>query len=245
MKIFKGFDSLRSIIRPTATIGSFDGVHRGHAELLRTVTDTAHANGGESLVFTFEPHPRITLGQADGLTLLTTFDEKVFLMERAGIDNIAVIPFDKAFSRVSPEGFIRDYIIERAGVETLVVGYNHRFGRNKQGSYHYLGHNGFGMRIIEVPECDVDAMKVSSTAVRKLIGEGAMTQAAKLLGHPYIVIGESESGHINIAEPLKALPPAGTYEVSVNGRSAVAAVGDRQITINNGDTPDGRVAITF
>ena len=167
MRVFYGFDALPHFVRPTVTVGSYDGVHSGHLALLRTVAGRARAQGGESVVLTFEPHPRVTLGRADGLRLLTSLEEKIYLLGQQGIDNLIVIPFDKAFSALAPDTFIRDYLVGRIGAETLVVGFNHRFGRDKQGSYDYLGSHGFGLEVVEVGECDVDAEKVSSTVIRR------------------------------------------------------------------------------
>lgn len=197
------------------TVGSYDGVHSGHLALLRTVAGRARAQGGESVVLTFEPHPRVTLGRADGLRLLTSLEEKIYLLGQQGIDNLIVIPFDKAFSALAPDTFIRDYLVGRIGAETLVVGFNHRFGRDKQGSYDYLGSHGFGLEVVEVGECDVDAEKVSSTVIRRLVAQGDMARAARLLSHPYLVIGTAAAGRIRTDDPLKLLPPAGSYQVRI------------------------------
>lgn len=215
MRVFYGFDALPHFVRPTVTVGSYDGVHSGHLALLRTVAGRARAQGGESVVLTFEPHPRVTLGRADGLRLLTSLEEKIYLLGQQGIDNLIVIPFDKAFSALAPDTFIRDYLVGRIGAETLVVGFNHRFGRDKQGSYDYLGSHGFGLEVVEVGECDVDAEKVSSTVIRHLVAQGDMARAARLLSHPYLVIGTAAAGRIRTDDPLKLLPPAGSYQVRI------------------------------
>mgnify|MGYP001309403217 FL=1 len=115
MRVFYGFDALPHFVRPTVTVGSYDGVHSGHLALLRTVAGRARAQGGESVVLTFEPHPRVTLGRADGLRLLTSLEEKIYLLGQQGIDNLIVIPFDKAFSALAPDTFIRDYLVGRIG----------------------------------------------------------------------------------------------------------------------------------
>lgn len=215
MRIFHGFDALPRFEHPAATVGSYDGVHTGHRALLSAVADAARAQGGESVVFTFEPHPRVTLGKAEGLRLLTSLEEKACLLAGAGVDNLVVIPFDRSFSRLSADEFIGGMLVGRAGIETLVVGFNHRFGRDKQGSYDYLGSHAFGLRVVEVAECDVDERKVSSTVVRNLIAAGDMAGAARMLAHPYLLIGEAEAGRIRIGEPLKLLPPPGEYAVRI------------------------------
>lgn len=244
MHIFHGFDALPRFNHAAATVGSYDGVHSGHLALLRTVTDAAWAQEGESVVFTFEPHPRITLGTAEGLKLLTTLDEKIYLFEKLCIDNLVIIPFDEDFSRLTPEEFVRDCIVGCAGIETLVVGFNHRFGHDKQGNYALLGQEDFGLKVIEVAECDVDEEKVSSTVVRKLIEKGDMTHAMRMLAHPYVVIGNAEEGGLCV-DPIKLLPPAGIYDVHVNGEPAkITVAASRYLTIHDG-YPDGRVVITF
>mgnify|MGYP000756223256 FL=1 len=245
MRVFYGFDALPHFVRPTVTVGSYDGVHSGHLALLRTVAGRARAQGGESVVLTFEPHPRVTLGRADGLRLLTSLEEKIYLLGQQGIDNLIVIPFDKAFSALAPDTFIRDYLVGRIGAETLVVGFNHRFGRDKQGSYDYLGSHGFGLEVVEVGECDVDAEKVSSTVIRRLVAQGDMACAARLLSHPYLVIGTAAAGRIRTDDPLKLLPPAGSYQVRIGGRPARLTVDASQNLIIRDGCPDGRAVLTF
>lgn len=245
MRIFYGFGTLPRFVRPTVTVGSYDGVHSGHMALLRTVADTARTQDGESVVLTFEPHPRVTLGRADGLRLLTSLEEKACLLAEQGIGNMIVIPFDKAFSALPPDAFIRDYLVGRLGAETMVVGFNHRFGRDKQGSYDYLGSHGFGLKVVEVGECDVDAEKVSSTVIRRLVAQGDMARAARLLSHPYLVIGTAAANRIRIDEPLKLLPPPGVYDVHADGRQAKLTVDASQNLIIRDGCPDGRVVLTF
>ncbi|KAA3142825.1 FAD synthetase family protein [Alistipes onderdonkii] len=245
MRVFYGFDALPHFVRPTVTVGSYDGGHSGHLALLRTVARRARAQGGESVVLTFEPHPRVTLGRADGLRLLTSLEEKIYLLGQQGIDNLIVIPFDKAFSALAPDTFIRDYLVGRIGAETLVVGFNHRFGRDKQGSYDYLGSHGFGLEVVEVGECDVDAEKVSSTVIRHLVAQGDMARAARLLSHPYLVIGTAAAGRIRTDDPLKLLPPAGSYQVRIGGRPARLTVDASQNLIIRDGCPDGRAVLTF
>lgn len=226
MRVFKGFDNLPTFRRAVATIGSFDGVHCGHRVLLAQTKALAASRGGESIVLTFEPHPRITLGRADGLRLLNTLEEKLTLLEAAGIDNTIVIPFTDAFSRLSPEEFIGGYIVGRAGVEALVVGYNHRFGRNRDGDHASLSAS--GLEVCEVGQHLVGGGKVSSTVVRATIAAGDMESAARLLGEPYIFIGTAgEEGEVVSPESeYKLLPPAGRYAATVNGTDGEVRISD-------------------
>ena len=213
MRVFRGFDGLPAFRHAVATIGSFDGVHRGHRALLSRVCEIAAAKGGESVVFTFDPHPRITLGKAEGLRLLDTVDEKLLHLEQAGIDNVVFIPFTLEFSRLSAEEFISEYIVGKAHTESLVVGYNHRFGRDKQGDYASIA--AMGVEVVEVERQSAEGDKVSSTVIRRAIADGDLPMAWRLLGHPYMVSGTiSEDGELEVSErEYKLLPPAGVYNV--------------------------------
>ncbi len=216
MKIYRGLDNIPHFCKAVATMGSFDGLHGGHQELLRRVSKIAAEKGGTSIVITFEPHPRHVLGTGDDLYLLSTLDEKLYLLEMAGIENVIIIPFTKEFSRTSPEDFIKNSIIA-IGIETLVVGYNHRFGHNKQGDYDFLESNGEKLEIHMVEQQQMQQSKVSSTIIRQTIEQGDMIQAAKLLAHPYILIGRVDyNGNISDLENVKLLPPAGRYSIRID-----------------------------
>ena len=221
MRVFHGTDRLPAFRRPAATVGSYDGVHGGHYKLLDAVRRFARERDGESVVVTFAPHPRIVLETQTDLRLLSTLDEKVWLLERAGIDNLVVIPFTREFSRTSSADFIRRDLVGKLGLEALVMGYNHHFGHNKEGDYGSL-------RSAERPELQlcrigrfcVDGEKVSSTAVRTLVEHGEMAHAARMLCHPYLLIAGCEQGRLHIDDPYKLLPPAGEYPVTADGEPA-------------------------
>ena len=167
MKVFHGIDRLPAFRHPAATVGSFDGVHGGHSELLAAVRRFARERDGESIVVTFSPHPRIVLETQTDLRLLTTLDEKAWLLERAGIDNLVVIPFTREFSRTGSADFIRRDLIGKLGVETLVMGYNHHFGHNKEGDYGSLRSSERPtLRLYRIEPFSVGGEKVSSTVVR-------------------------------------------------------------------------------
>lgn len=182
MKVFQGFEDLPHFIRPAVTVGSFDGVHRGHRALIGRLVAEARVVGGESIVMTFEPHPRIALGRAEGLRLLTTPDEKISLLAELGVDNVIVIPFDRAFSALSGREFVERCLIGRVGAETLVAGYNHRFGHD--GVACDAPEVASRLRVVRVGPCTVDGMRVSSTAIRRLLDAGDRTTAEHLAGHP-------------------------------------------------------------
>lgn len=182
MRIFYGFDALPKFIHPAVTVGSFDGVHLGHRALIEQLVAEARATAGESVVLTFEPHPRITLGRGEGLRLLTSFDHKAELLEALGVDNLIVIPFDETFSALSGAQFVERYLIGAIGAETLVAGYNHRFGHDRLDSQALTPSR--PLRIVRVDACNVAGVQVSSTAIRRLLDAGDTAGAERLLGHP-------------------------------------------------------------
>ena len=145
----------------------------------RLVAEAALA-GGESIVLTFEPHPRIVLGRADGLQLLTSLDEKAALLEQLGVDALVVIPFDRTFSALSGAEFVERILMGRLGAETLVAGFNHRFGHDRSDCESAAAGR---MKIVRVEACEVDGVRVSSTAIRRLLAEGRRAEAERLAGH--------------------------------------------------------------
>ncbi|MBR5844761.1 MAG: FAD synthetase [Rikenellaceae bacterium] len=219
MKVHYGFDSLPAFRAPVVTVGSYDGVHGGHRAILRRINELAAQNGGESVVVTFAPHPRIVLGKADGLKLLNTLEEKIALLEEVGVDHLIVAPFTEEFSRLSSQEYVRDYLVERIGVHTLVVGYNHHFGHNKDGDFRFLQsmQAEYGFEVYEISRQQIDDEKVSSTVVRQLITAGDVAHAMRLLERPYILITNLKERAI---DPYKLLPPNGRYRVEIEGQGA-------------------------
>lgn len=180
IRVFHGFGALPRFVHPVVTVGSYDGVHRGHRALIERLVAEARAAGGESIVLTFDPHPRVTLGRGEGLRLLTTLDEKIALLGELGVDNVIVIPFDRAFSALTGAEFVDSYLIGRVGAETLVAGYNHRFGHDRL-DCDTLAASG-RLKIVKVEPCTVDGQRVSSTLIRRLLEEGKTAEAARLRG---------------------------------------------------------------
>ena len=226
MRVFRGFDNLPAFRCGVATIGSFDGVHCGHRVLLDQVRRVAREVDGESIILTFDPHPRITLGKAEGLHLLSSTEEKLQLLEAEGVDNVIIIPFTMEFSRLSPAEFLQGLLVEKVGIKHLVIGYNHHFGHNKAGDFEFLTGNNVGLNVVRVNQHLVESEKVSSTVIRATIERGDMSQAARLLGHPYIIIGRgTANGTIEHPErEYKQLPPAGEYPVSIGGKKSILTI---------------------
>lgn len=216
MKVVWGFDNPPLIRNGVATVGSYDGVHSGHCILLNEVVQRAKESDGESVVLTFEPHPRITLGNDEGLRLLSTFEEKCRLLEQVGVDYVVVIPFDEAFSRLSREEFIDDYLVGKLGIKQLIVGYNHHFGHNKEGNHSFLLQHG-ALQVVEVAQYTDNGNKVSSTTIRKAVSDGDMALTRQLLGHTYIIIGMADAEGVVAVDKYKLLPSDGRYACTING----------------------------
>ncbi|MDE6862488.1 MAG: FAD synthetase [Alistipes sp.] len=244
MRIHYGFDDIATIDAPVVTLGSFDGVHGGHRALLDAVKRIAAQTEGRSVVMTFEPHPRIALGTDKGLSLLTTVEEKAILLERAGIDDMIVVPFDSRFSSQSHDEFIRNYMIDKLHIRGLVIGYNHRFGRGNEGNFDTLSPLAaqFGFTLHRVEQYTDDSAKVSSTVIRRLIGSGDMNSAVRMLTHPYIIKGVCCNGRIAVTDRYKLLPPSGRYAGRIDGEETRIVVDGRVITA---DIEDKEAIIEF
>jgi len=246
MRLFYNFDDLPRFRHPVVTMGSYDGVHSGHRQLLQRIVRIAGSLDGESVVVTFSPHPRRVLDHSgDVLRELNSTCEKAMLLADVGIDNLIVAPFTEDFSRISSYDFVKHYLIERIGVRVLVVGYNHHFGHNKEGDYDFLSRlqSEFDFEVYELPRQEIDDQKVSSTIVRELIAEGKMARAARNLGQPYFALLHRDAyGMLRTDSPDKLLPPAGEYKVEVevwDERAAICALGER---VDEGTTQNGVAA---
>lgn len=247
MRVFRGFSDLPQFKGAVVTLGSFDGVHRGHLSLLERLCSEAKRSGGESVVLTFAIHPRVVLGRVEGLRLLTSLEEKILLLERLGVDNLIVISFDRQFSRLTYDEFIRDYLVDKVGTQTLVVGYNHHFGRGSEGNYEAtlsLGEE-CGFDVVRVDEllCGGD-QHVSSTVVRRKIESGDMAGAGDLLSRSYLVVGQVDAdGRLWLSESLKMIPPAGRYRVMVDGVERELLIDENGVVMS--DLAVGRVEVEF
>lgn len=245
MRIYRGIHNLPKLSNAVATMGSFDGVHAGHRELLRQVTELARKKGVESVVMTFDPHPRFVLGTGEGLQMLSTIKEKAYLLEQMGIDSLVVIPFTKKFSLLSPKEFIEQMVLQM-GIGTLVVGYNHRFGHNKEGDYDFLERQHPTIEIHRVEQQLISQSKVSSTIVRQMVARGMMERAEEMLASPYIIKGHVvEDGVVVGVTESKMLPPQAEYEVRVGEQRAVLTIGEERRLRLTGAEIKGEVIIRF
>lgn len=216
--------------QPVVTTGTFDGVHLGHKTILNRLIESARHIQGESVVITFDPHPRQVLYPNDhSLKLLQSIDEKAARLEALGVDHLLVIKFDKAFSELSSDEFIRTVLLDAIGTKKLVVGYDHHFGKNREGSFESLRKQGMihGFSVEEIPAHDIDQVSVSSTAIRKALTLGEIKTANSYLGYPYSLSGEVVRGNqmgrqlgfptanLMISSSLKLIPASGVYAVTV------------------------------
>jgi riboflavin kinase/FMN adenylyltransferase len=209
--------------RGVVTVGNFDGLHVGHQEILRIATDRARARRGESAVYTFEPHPRKVLRPDAPPKLLTTLEQKLELIEAAAVDVAIVEPFDRAFAGQSAVQFVRDVLHARLRPEEVYVGYDFRFGHDREGSMRTLTEMGphLGFAVTIVPEVTVGGRDVNSTRIRELLAEGHVEEASALLGRPYAIRGLVVEGDrrgrtlgfptVNLAPENEVLPAIGVY----------------------------------
>jgi riboflavin kinase / FMN adenylyltransferase len=212
------------------TSGTFDGVHVGHQKIFNRVREVAQRHSGESVVLTFWPHPRLVLHPEDAsLKLLNTFEEKAALLKDQGINHLIRIPFTKEFSQLTSEQFIRNILVETIGTKKLVIGYDHHFGKNREGSFEQLKQNApkYGFEVEEIPRQDVDHVGVSSTKIREALEEGDIETATHFLGKPYSITGRVIAGdklgrlmgyptaNIEIDTKYKLIPMDGIYAVTL------------------------------
>lgn len=212
------------------TSGTFDGVHLGHQKILSRLTSTAGQIGGESVIITFWPHPRLVLyPEQHDLKLLSTFEEKAATLEKLGIQHILKIEFTKEFSKLSSQQFIQKVLIDTLATKKLIIGYDHRFGRNREGSFDHLQANAsnYGFEVEEIPAKDIDSVNVSSSRIRACLTNGDVKTSMDYLGRPYslsgTVVGGDQIGrklgfptaNIKVNSELKLIPKPGIYAVKV------------------------------
>ncbi len=254
MRVFQGFEELSAIPNPVLTIGTFDGVHLGHQKIIRQLNEEAAKIGGESVLFTFYPHPRMVLyPENHGLKLIQTQVEKIDKLRRMGLQNVIVHPFTKEFSRLTALDFVRDYLVNRLKVKKLVIGYDHQFGKNREGSLQFLRDvcDTYGFEVIEIAAQEIDEVNVSSTKIRTAITEGDMDKVRRFLGEPYELYGKVVQGdargrelgfptaNVDVESDIKLIPRSGVYAVNVlleSGRiyEGMMNIGERP-TMNGSD----------
>ena len=228
MKVFQSIESYPTTERKAViTIGTFDGVHIGHQKIIEQLNTLKADRKEVSMILTFFPHPRRVLDQSNDIKMLTTMEEKVQLLESFGLDHLIVEPFTQEFSRLTALEFVRDILVNRLSLKKLVIGYDHHFGRNREGNFEQLTEFGelYGFEVIEIPAQTIESVSVSSTKIRKAIEAGDMRVANSYLGYPYRLTGEIVKGqglgrklnfptvNLRVEEDYKLVPMKGVYAV--------------------------------
>jgi riboflavin kinase / FMN adenylyltransferase len=229
MQVYKGIEELPSFSNSVITIGTFDGVHQGHRKLIKTLVDEAGKVNGESVIITFDPHPRKIINPAEPLQLINTLKEKIELLSTTGVDHLVVVPFTKKFSELPAEEYISHFLVAKFHPHTIIIGYDHHFGRNRQGNIAFLQERAshYGYELLQISKHTVDEIAISSTRIRDAILSSDIETANKLLGYEYffegVVINGSKLGrelgfptaNIEYTYPYKIRLGDGVYAVYV------------------------------
>jgi len=228
LKVFHSISEYTSQNNCSLTVGTFDGVHLGHLQILDQLVKTAKKYHEESVLFTFFPHPRMVLQKELDIKLLNTIDERIELLSQTGLDNLIIVPFNKEFSRLSAVEFVRDILVNQLKIKHLIIGYDHHFGRNREGTFDELVEYGnlYGFDVLEISAQDIENVAVSSTKIRNALNNGDIEKATKYLNKPYMITGEVVRGkgvgnkigfptaNIYVKESYKLIPRNGVYIIN-------------------------------
>jgi len=227
LKIFHSINEFHSDKKTIVTIGTFDGVHLGHAAILKKLTQNTQNETFESTVLTFFPHPRMVLQGKSDLKLLNTINEKIELLEKIGIDNLIIHPFDEKFAELNAEAFVSTILVDHLHVQKIIIGYDHRFGKNRTANIDDLISFGaqFGFEVEQISAQEIDEISISSTKIRTALEEGDIQLANEYLGYSYFLSGTVVKGkqlgrtigfptaNIALEEDYKLVPQNGVYVV--------------------------------
>ena len=251
MKIYYDIEKFIKVPNAVVTIGTFDGVHRGHQEILKNMVNRAKELGGESVVVTFYPHPRQVLSHDSGIRFISTQEEKIKHLEALGIDNLIIIKFTKEFAAIPSEDFIKDYLVKNIQPAVLIIGYDHHFGKGRTGDFDMLYELGsqYHFKVEKIQEQDVDNVAVSSTKIRHFLENGDIKNANMLLGYEFSYTGKvihgQQVGHkmgyptanIDVAEEFQLIEKQGVYATfaEIDGKSypAMTYIGKRPTMHDN------------
>lgn len=228
MQVHHDIEQLPAFRNAVITIGTFDGVHMGHRKILDKMKAEAAANGGETVIITFHPHPRkIVSSEFMGIRLITTIGERISLLEKVGIDHLVVVPFTDVFANQSAEEYIRDFLVAKFHPHTIIIGYDHRFGRDRAGNFQLLETHAakYGYRLVEIPKHVLENISVSSTSIRKAIIQNDTETVNKVLGYDFFFCGLVVHGNklgrklgyptanLKVRDEDKIIPGNGIYAV--------------------------------
>ncbi|WGQ12270.1 bifunctional riboflavin kinase/FAD synthetase [Pedobacter gandavensis] len=250
MKTYHHLSEFKKLDNAVATIGTFDGVHYGHQKIIKRLCELAKSTGGESVILTFFPHPRMIIDpENQDLKLINTIAEKIKILSELGVDHLIITPFTRDFSNLSPAEYIKNILVDTIGIKQLIVGYDHRFGKDRKGGLQELEmlSKQFDYKIEEIAEQDVDDVGVSSTKIRKALLNGEVALAANYLGYNFSIHGRVIKGdkigrtigfptaNIFLEETYKLIPSDGIYAVTIDmgneSYKGMAYIGQRP-TIN-------------
>ena len=230
LKIYNHFTEFKKLNNAVATIGTFDGVHYGHQKIINRLCELARSTGGESVILTFFPHPRLIIDpENQDLKMINTINEKAEMLSKLGVDHLIITPFTRDFSNLTPKEYIQEILLETIGVKQLIVGYDHRFGKDRKGGLSDLEAcaETYGFKIEEIPEQDINDVAVSSTKIREALLSGKVSLAAEYLGYHFSLSGRVIKGdkigrtigfptaNIFIEETYKLIPSDGIYAVTI------------------------------
>jgi len=236
LKVYNNIADFKGSNYSVVTVGTFDGLHLGHQHIITRMKEIAMQNKGDTILVTFNPHPRLVLNNSpEPIKFISTHQRKQWLLQKFGIDNKIIIPFTKEFAATPSEVFIKDYLVDKLQVKKLIVGYDHHFGKNREGNYQQLKKMGeqYGFEVEEVPAQYVDDVAVSSTKIRKALCDGDINKANKMLGYNYSITGKVIAGNkigrtigfptanIEIGDDYKLICLGGVYacEVEIDGKT--------------------------
>ncbi len=250
MKIYRHINDFEKVPNAVVTIGTFDGVHVGHQKIITRLREIALATGGETVILTFFPHPRMILHPEDlNIKMITTMDERADQLEKYKIDHLIITPFTRDFSNLSPEEYISQVLVDQLGIKKIIIGYDHRFGKNRQGGLKELKQyeSVFNYKVEEISEQDVNDVAVSSTRIRAALLQGDIKVANEFLGYSFQLSGKVVRGdqigrqmgfptaNLFVEQTYKLVPADGIYAVliSVDGEDfrGMCYIGNRP-TIN-------------
>jgi len=253
LKIYQCIRDFEAVAHPIVTIGTFDGVHLGHQAIFSKMKEEAKRTGGETIVITFFPHPRLVLYQDSvNLKFINTREKKIERLEKIGIDHLIIIPFTKEFARNSSEQFVTDYVVKYVHPAKVIIGYDHHFGKNREGNIQLLERlkQKLGYEVEEVPPFYVDGAPVSSTRIRDLLHDGNVKEANRMLGYEYAITGKVVRGqrighkigfptaNLEIPNEYKLITANGVYVCRVLlGKRILKGMGNIGVrpTIDHGD----------
>lgn len=232
MQVHRDIKNLPLFENAAITIGTFDGVHTGHVHIIQQLKKEASINEGESVIVTFDPHPRMVLNQKKDqppIRLLNTLPEKIELLAKHEIDHLVIVPFTLEFSNQSAEEYISDFLVQKFHPKTIIIGYDHRFGNNREGDYHLLEkyQQEYNYKVKEIPEHVLNHVTISSTKIRSALKEGDIDTAKECLGYDYFFEGKVVDGNkvgrtigyptanLQIKNPNKLIPENGIYAVNL------------------------------